>query len=145
MTSNNRQKLIAAYAELLNPSGIIPASERHEILREAAKMAGWVEPSFAMESRQKKAATARVVQRREDQAYRRIMVAYHFRHLPQRLRDKPSSTATAQAIMKRIDENNTSDWKPPMTESTVQEDIRYMKRNGNFGILRNRTASLGSP
>jgi hypothetical protein len=62
------------------------------------------------------------------------MVSHAFKQLPKRLRDKPASTATAQAIIKRIDDLNHKSWRPPMTVRTVQEDIRNLKANGNFGI-----------
>ena len=73
------------------------------------------------------------MQRQDDLAWRRLMVSHFFKQLPQRLRDKHASTATAQAIIKRIDDLNPK-WRPPITVRTVQEDIRDMKANGNFGI-----------
>jgi hypothetical protein len=73
------------------------------------------------------------MQRQDDLAWRRLMVSHFFKQLPQRLRDKHASTATAQAIIKRIDDLNPK-WRPPITVRTVQEDIRDMKANGNHGI-----------
>ena len=70
----------------------------HQVLREAAKRAGWHLPSAKIQQRQKVAARARTNQREEDLALRRILVAHVFKLLPL-LRKKPSSTATAQAII----------------------------------------------
>jgi hypothetical protein len=77
----------------------------------------------------------RRTQREEDLAYRRVLASYFFKQLPRRLQAKPGSLATAQAILGRIEE---LPWdkvrKPPMTVRTIQEDIRFLKENGNWGF-----------
>ncbi len=90
-------------------------------------------PSAKAQNRQKAAARGRKVQREQDLAVRRIAVSYCFKRLPPRLKQKPQSGGTAQAIMRKIDELKLSRM-PPMTERTIKEDIRFLKDNGNFGI-----------
>jgi hypothetical protein len=130
LTPTECERLLEFYTDLLR-SYPIPPSPLHEILHEAACLAGWREGSPAAAQRQKKAARARAEQRQQDLAYRRIMVSHVFKQLPQRLRDRPASIATAQAIIKRIDDA-TPKWRPPMTVRTVQEDIRYLKAHGDI-------------
>lgn len=132
MTSDEQAKLLDFYTQLLGPFAV-PVSDLQEILHEAAKQAGWREPSAAIQLRQKKAVLGRNIQRQEDLAWRRIMIAHVFKLLPQRLQDKPSSIATAQAIIKKVDNLNPTR-RPPITIRTVQKDIHDMKANGNFGI-----------
>lgn len=97
------------------------------------KQALGTQPSAAAQRRQQTAARGRQKQREEDLAHRRILVAYIFRKLPLRLRAKPSSTGTAQAIIGKLDKL-PFERKPPMTVRTIQLDILDMKRNGNFNI-----------
>jgi hypothetical protein len=132
LTAKEHQELVELFAELLRPYGI-PPTLLHEVLCEAAQRAGWTRPSLKARRRQKAAARARTRQREEDLALRRILVAYWFKRLRPRLQAKPGSTGTAQAIIGRLDALKL-DRKPPMTVRTIQEDIRYMRKNGHFGI-----------
>jgi hypothetical protein len=132
LTIKERKSLVELFADLLRPYGI-PSTPLHEVLHEAAKRAGWTPPSPKAQHRQQVAANGRTRQREEDLAIRRILVSYEFKTLPTRLRSKPSSTGTAQAIIGRLEEL-PFERKPPMTVRTIQEDIRYMRKNGNFGI-----------
>jgi|SRR6266404_1557223 len=83
--------------------------------------------------RQRTAVGGRTIQRDQDLALRRVLVSYLFKNLPPRLQAKPGSTATAQAIIGKLD-GMPYDRRPPMTVRTIQADILYMRRNGNFGI-----------
>jgi len=130
--SKQREAAIDYFAKLLRPHGV-PPSPLHEILHEAARRAGWKLPSAKAQNRQKAAARARTAQREQDLAVRRIAVVCCFKRLPARLQQKPQSTATVQAIIHRIDQLKLPRM-PPMTERTIQEDIRFLKDNGNFGI-----------
>jgi hypothetical protein len=131
---NKPKTLVDVWADLLNPYGI-PTSPIQEVLHEAAKRAGWRLPSAKADLRQRAAASGRTTQRHEDLAHRRLLVASFFKGLRADLRDKPSSLGTAQAILGRIEE---LPWdkvrRPPMTVRTIQEDIKFLKNNGNFGI-----------
>jgi hypothetical protein len=127
-----RKDLVELFARLFRPYGI-PPTPLHEVLQEAAKKAGWRPPSAKVRHRQQAAARGRALQREEDLALRRIFVAHAFKNLPQRLKQKPSSTGTAQAIIGRL-EDLPLERKPPMTVRTVQADIAFMRKNGNFGI-----------
>jgi hypothetical protein len=130
--SKERRAAIDYFAKLLRPRGI-PPSPLHEILQEAARQAGWTLPSAKAQNRQKVAARARTVQREQDLAVRRIAVACCFKRLPARLQRRPQSTATVQAIIGKIDQLKLPRM-PPMTQRTIQADIRFLKDNGNFGI-----------
>jgi hypothetical protein len=66
-------------------------------------------------------------------ALRRVFVAIFFKQLRPGLRDKPGSLGTAQAILGRLDEMKLGR-KPPRTVRTIQADIKFMRKNGNFGI-----------
>jgi hypothetical protein len=127
-----RKFLIDLFAELLQPYGI-PPTPLHEVLHQAAERAGWSPPSPKAQDRQQAAARGRKKQREEDLALRRILVAHVFNKLPPRLRAKPGSTGTAQAIIGRL-EQLPFERRPPMTERTIQADILFMRKNGNFGI-----------
>jgi hypothetical protein len=129
---NEPKTLVEVYAELLEPYGIA-TSPLQEILREAAERAGWRLPSGKADLRQRAAASGRKTQREEDLAHRRLLVMIFFKKLPPALRAKPGSLGTAQAILGRLDD---LPWnrRPPMTVRTIQEDIRFMRENGNFGI-----------
>jgi hypothetical protein len=131
---NKPKSLVEIYAELLDPF-CIATLPIQEVLREAAKRAGWRLPSPKADLRQRAAAQGRKTQQEEDLAYRRILVSFYFKKLPRRLRSKPGSLATAQAILGRIED---LPWdqvrKPPMTVRTIQADIKFLRENGNFGI-----------
>ena len=131
---NEPKALVEVYAELLEPYGIA-TSPLQEILREAAERAGWHPSSLKAEVRQHAAARGRTTQREQDLAHRRLLVSSFFKQLPRRLQVKPASTATAQAILGRIE---GLPWdkvrKPPMTVRTIQADIQFLRENGNFGI-----------
>jgi hypothetical protein len=132
LTAEERKALAKLFAELLKPHAI-PPTPLHEVLCEAAKRAGWTPPSAKGRRRQKTAARGRTIQREKDLAVRRVLVAGFFKRLRARLRAKPGSTGTAQAIIRQLDALPL-DRKLPMTTRTIQEDIRYMRKNGNFGI-----------
>jgi hypothetical protein len=132
LTVTQRKSLIELFAELLRPYGI-PPTPLHEVLHTAAKRAGWRLPSAKVQHRQQAATRGRTLQREQDLALRRISVAHVFKSLPRRLKEKPSSTGTAQAIIGRL-EKLPFERKPPMTVRTIQADILYMRKNGNFGI-----------
>lgn len=96
---------------------------------------GLAPPLGKIQQRQKVAARARTNQREEDLALRRILVAHLFKLLPLRLRKKPSSAATAQAIIGRLEEALVLiERKPPITVRTIQEDIRFMRKNRILGM-----------
>ena len=98
------------------------------------KLAGWsIARSANAQRRQQVAARARQVQREEDLAHRRVLVALLFRQLRPGLQKRPASLGTAQAIIGRL-QKLPFDRTPPMTVPTIQEDIRFIKKNGNFGI-----------
>jgi hypothetical protein len=126
--------LVEIYTELLDPYGIA-VLPLQEALREAAIRAGWRLPSPKADLRQRTAARGRKTQRDEDLAHRRLLVSYFFKKLPLRLQSKYGSLATAQTIIRKIEE---LPWdkvrKPPMTVRTIQADIKFLKENGNFGI-----------
>jgi hypothetical protein len=130
-----RKALVGLFAQLLNPSGmeVAPASVLRKILHEAATRAGWNAPSAKAQHRQQVAALGRKKQRQEDLALRRILVCHVFKDLPRRLRKEPGSLGTAQAVIGRL-EKLAFDRRPPITVRTIQEDIRFMRENGNFGI-----------
>jgi hypothetical protein len=126
--------LVDVYAELLEPYGI-STSPLQEVLREAAVRAGWHLPSYKAQERQRAAANGRKTQRGHDLAHRRLLVSFFFKQLPGRLQSLHGSLATAQAIIRRMEE---LPWdkvrKPPITVRTVQADIQFLRENQNFGI-----------
>jgi hypothetical protein len=122
----------ALFADLFRPYGI-PPSPLHKALHDAARQAGWSLPSVNARRRQHIAAQGRKIQRDDDLAMRRVCVSYIFKQLRPSLQAKPASVGTAQAIIGRL-EKLRFPRKPPMTVRTIQEDIRFMKENGNFGI-----------
>lgn len=134
-SATERRALVGLLAELLDPGGSVvgPASVLRKILYEAAKRAGWKSPSGKAQRRQEVAALGRNKQRQEDLALRRILVSHIFKDLKPGLRAKPGSLGTAQAIIGRLEKLHFSRI-PPMTVRTIQEDLRFMKENGNFGI-----------
>jgi hypothetical protein len=132
LTVKDHKSLVLLFAGLLR-EGVIPASPLHDILQEAAKWAGWTPPSAKAQRRQQLAAKGRKKQREEDLALRRVMVSHIFKTLPPRLKAKPSSIRTAQAIIGRL-EQLPFERKPPMAIRTIQEDIRSMQENGAFGF-----------
>ena len=126
------KSLVEVYTELLEPYAIA-TSPFQEVLREAAERAGWRLPSAKAALRQRTAASGRKVQRQEDLAHRRLLVASFFKELRAEMRAKPSSLGTAQAILGKL-EKLKFERRPPMTVRTVQADIKFMHENGNFGI-----------
>jgi hypothetical protein len=136
LTPQEHKALVERFAELLQPTGYYAASiPLRRALREAAQRAGWHLRSPKIQQRQTAAARGRTNQREEDLALRRIFVAHVFKELPARLRKTPSSTATAQAIIGRLEELPVGiERKPPMTVRTIQADILFMKRNRLFGM-----------
>ena len=130
-----RRALVGLFAELLDPDGLVvgPAAVIRKILYEAAERAGWNLLSGKARRRQEVAAPGRNKQRQEDLASRRILVSYIFKQLKPGLRAKPGSLGTAQAIIGRLEKLHFS--RPtPMTVRTIQEDLRFIRGNGNFGI-----------
>jgi hypothetical protein len=132
LTAKEHKALVERFTALLQPYGV-PPTPLHEVLREAARRAGWRLPSAKIEDRQQAAARGRMIQQEHDLALRRILVSHVFKQLPPRLRKKPSSTGTAQAIIGRLDDL-PFERKPPMTVRTIQADILFMRKNGHFGI-----------
>jgi hypothetical protein len=128
LTVEKREGLVALFSELLRPYAI-PPTPLHEVLHEAAKRAGWIQAPH----RQQTAAHGRTIQRDQDLALRRILVAHEFKQLRRSLQEKPSSTGTAQAIISRL-KQLPFDRMPPMGVRTIKADILYMRKNGNFGI-----------
>ena len=134
LTPREHKALVERFAELLQPTGYYAASiPLRRALREAAQRAGWHLRSPKIQQRQTAAARGRTNQREEDLALRRIFVAHLFKRLPLRLRKNPSSTTTAHNIIRGLDKL-PFDRRPPMTVRTIQADILFMRRNGNFGI-----------
>jgi hypothetical protein len=137
MSVTKPKPLVEIFTELLDPYGIPPEflQDLSDVLHEAARQAGWRPPSARAQLRQHAAARGRKTQREEDLAHRRVLVSYFFKQLPLRLRSKHGSLATAQAILGRIEE---LPWdkvrKPPMTVRTIQNDIKFLRENGNFGL-----------
>ena len=129
---NERKSATVLFAGLLQPYGI-PPTPLHDVLCEAAKRAGWTPPYAKARLRQQAAARGRTIQRQEDLALRRVLVSYSFKQLRPGLQAKPASLATAQAIIRRLDDLPFAR-RPPITVRTIQEDIRFMRKNGNFGI-----------
>ena len=127
--------LVDLFAELLQPYYGIPPTPLHEVLHEAAKRAGWAPPSASAKAQhpQRVAARGRTIQREQDLALRRILVAYVFKQLQPGLQATPSSKGTAQAIISQL-KKLPFDRVPPMSVRTIKADIFYMKKNGNFGI-----------
>jgi hypothetical protein len=135
MNPKEHEALVERFAELLQPSGYRAARiPLCQVLREAAQRAGWHLPSPKIQQRQRAAARGRTNQREEDVALRRIFVSHLFKELPFRLRQKPSSTATAQVIIGRLEDLPWKTRKPPMTVRTIQADILFMRRNRLFGL-----------
>lgn len=132
LTVKERKSAIVLFAELLQPYGI-PPTPLHDVLREAAKRAGWTPPYTKARPRQQAAARGRTIQREQDLALRRVLVSFIFKKLQRWHRANPASLGTAQAIIGRLDDLPFAR-RPPMTVRTIQEDIRFMRKNGNFGI-----------
>jgi hypothetical protein len=97
-----REFLIELFARQLRPYAIA-VRPLQGILHEAAKRAGWRPPSAKVRDRQRAAARGRTLQREDDLALRRVLVSIVFKDLPRHLRQKPSSTGTAQAIIGRLE------------------------------------------
>jgi len=135
LTPREHKALVERFAELLQPTGYYASIPLRRLLCEAAKQAGWHLPSAKLQRRQRTAARGRTNQREEDLAVRRLFVAAVFKRLAPRLQKKPSSAATAQAIIGRLEKLLVRiERKPPVAERTIQADILFMRRNGNFGI-----------
>jgi hypothetical protein len=132
VSTKARKALIGFFAELLKPYPP-PPTLLEDILQQAAQRAGWHLPSDKAHQRQIDAARARTKQREEDLAIRRVLVSYLFKQLPLRLRKKPGSTGTAQAIIGGLDKLPFQR-RPPIIVRTIQEDIRYMRKDGRFGF-----------
>jgi hypothetical protein len=127
----NIEALICELVDYLRPCAV-PPTLLHEILPEAARRAGWQIVSGPVRRRQISAGKARQAQRNESLGLRRVFVAHLFKKLPARLRAKPQSLGTAQAIIGRLQALKIDD--VPMTIRTIQADIRFLIDNGNFGI-----------
>jgi hypothetical protein len=125
--------IVDLFAELLQPYYGIPPTPLHEVLHGAAKRAGWAPPSATTQRRQRAATRGRTIQREQDQALRRVLVAHVFKELPPSLQTKPGSTGTAQAIIGRLNKL-PFDRMPRMTVRTIKADILDMRKNGHFGI-----------
>jgi hypothetical protein len=127
--------LVDLFAELLQPYYGIPPTPLHEVLHGAAKRAGWAPPSASATAQDSQGAATRgrTIQREQDLALRRILVAYVYKQLRPSLQAKPGSTGTAQAIISRL-KTLPFDRVPPMSVRTIKADILYMKKNENFGI-----------
>jgi len=135
LTAQEHKAFVERFAELLRPTGYQATEPLHQVLREAAQRAGWRFPSPKIQQRQMVAAQGRTDQREEDLALRRIFVAHLFKKLSARLQKAPSSTATAQAIIGRLEDLFARiERKPPMTVRTIQADILFMRKNGMFGM-----------
>jgi hypothetical protein len=136
LTPQEHKALVERFAELLQPTGYYAASiPLRRALCAAAQQAGWHLPSPRIQQRQRVAARGRTKQREEDLALRRLFVLHLFKRLPSRRQEKPGSTATAQAIIGRLEELLVRIVrKPPITVRTIQADILFMRKNGNFGI-----------
>ena len=132
LTVKYPKALVVLFAELLRPHGI-PPTPLHEVLHQAANRASWTPPSQKAQRRQQIAAQARKIQREEDLALRRVFVSCIFKQLRPDLQKRPASLGTAQAIIGRL-EKFPFPRKPPITVRTIQEDIRFLRENGNFGI-----------
>jgi hypothetical protein len=130
--TTQRKMFVALFADLFRPYGI-PPSPLHQALHDAARQAGWSLPSVNARRRQHIAAQARKIQRDDDLTLRRVCVSYIFKQLRPSLQAKPASVGTAQAIIGRL-EKLPFKRKPPMTVRTIQEDIRFMRENGNYGV-----------
>jgi hypothetical protein len=129
-----RNSLIQLFTPLFENAGIVPpTTDFQNVLQKAAIRAGWQPPYGRGPSHQQLAARGRKKQRVEDLVRRRMLVLAEFRKLPAHLRAKPASQATAQAIIGRI-EKYRIEQKPPMTVRTIQEDIRFMRKERDFGI-----------
>src|SRR4051794_39330226 len=132
---SNPKPLVEVLTKLLEPYDGIPTSADQEVLHEAAKRAGWRLPSPKAEVRQRAAARGRKTQQHHDLAHRRLLVASFFKELSPGRQAQPSSLATAQAIIGKIEK---LPWdkvrKPPMTVRTIQADIKFLRNNGGFGI-----------
>lgn len=121
LTPQEHKALVERFGELLRPTGYRATEPLHQVLREAAERAGWHLPSPKLQQRQRAAAKGRGNQREEDLALRRIFVAHVFKQLPLRHRKTPSSTATAQAIIGRLEELLVGiERKPRMTVRTIR-------------------------
>jgi hypothetical protein len=141
MTPTEHEALVERFAELLQPSGYRAARiPLYQVLREAAQRAGWHLPSPKIQQRQRAAARGRTNQREEDVALRRIFVSQLYKELPARLRKKPSSTATAQAIISRLEDFSWKEEGPPITKlgrrilyrrSSLQAWLRARERHGH--------------
>jgi hypothetical protein len=136
LTQREYEALVKRFAELLQPTGYYAARiPLRRVLCEAAQQAGWYLLSPKIQQRQMAAVRGRTNQREEDLAIRRVFVAALFKRLPLRLRQKPGSLGTAQAIIGQLEKLLlTLERKPLMTIRTIQADILFMRRNGNFGI-----------
>lgn len=132
LTLEQRKAVTVLFTELLRPH-VMPPTILHGVLQEAARRAGLVPPSANAQRRQQVAAQGRKIQRELDMAHRRVLVSYIFKQLRPDLQARPASLGTAQAIIGRLD-RLPFERKPPITVRTIQEDIRFMRKDGNFSI-----------
>jgi hypothetical protein len=132
LSEKQRKSILVFFAGLLRPYGI-PPTPLHEVLQEATIRAGWILPSAKAKRHQQAAAKARKIQREEDLAHRRVLVSHIFKQLRPGLQKRPGSLGTAQAVIGRL-EKLTFKRTLPITVRTIQEDIRFLRKNGNFGI-----------
>jgi len=130
MTKGDREALVSRLTTQLG--GAIPTCSLSELLFEALERAGWERPSARSQRIQVKGGRGRGRQQNQNMAIRRVFVGYFFKRLSKSLRAKPQSAGTAQAIIGRLDDLQLG--LPPVTERTVQADIRAMQMNGNHGF-----------
>lgn len=132
LTPKEHKVLVERFTELLQPHGFAP-TPLHQVLSEAAQRAGWTLPSVKAQQRQRTAARARTNQREEDLEIRWFFVAGFFKKLRPDLQAKPGSTATAQAMLGRLQRLRLPR-RPPMTIRTIQADILFLRRNAPWTL-----------
>lgn len=130
MTVGGREAFIQQLAVEL--SGAVPTSPLSELMFDALKRAGWEPPYSKAQRLQVKGGKGRGRQLNQNMAVRRVFVAHFFKKLPKSLRARPQSLGTTQAIIRRLDGLKLK--IPSISDRTIQEDIRAMQENGNFGF-----------
>lgn len=140
LTAKKIKALIEWFTELLLPYGI-PPTYLHEILQEAAKRAGR-QRAFELaqahqktaQAHQKNAARGRTTQQQQDLALRRVLVSVLYKELKkEKPHYKPGAERTAKELLQKLKELPFGR-KPPMSVRTIQEDIRWLIENGNWGV-----------